>query len=92
MPSVKSGLRFKQQFQSMNQATKQEFVSETIVWLDRDVRPIISDTELQKLKVFQTNLQDVVSKEWIPDSWFSSLYVQNTTCFFFDRFIRRSIS
>lgn len=75
----------------MSPPTRQQFVSETIVWLDRDVRSIVSEWEREKIRVFQATLQEIVSKEWIPDSWFSTLNSQYTTCFFFDRFIRRSI-
>ena len=75
----------------MSLPARQQFVSETIAWLDRDVRPVVSDFEQQKIRLFQTELQSAASKEWIPDTWFSTLNASYTKCFFFDRFIRRSI-
>lgn len=89
MPSVMDNLRFRDKFLRMNVQMRNQFITESIAWLESDERPKCKPEQLSHLINFENALQGLLNQQQIPATWFTQTSQTYGTFIFYDKFLRR---
>ena len=89
MPSVMDNIRFRDKFMKMKMSLRNQFITETIAWLESEERAKCKPEHLEHLTNFENELQQQLNKETIAPAWFPPLSVTYAPFPFYDKFLRR---
>jgi hypothetical protein len=89
MPSVMDTIRWKDKLLRMNASMRNQVINESITWLDSEERPKCKPEQLPHLIQFQTEFKQLLTKEVIPETWFTMAAQTYGRFPFYDHLLKR---
>jgi hypothetical protein len=89
MPSVMDNIRFRNNFTQMKKPLRNQLITDTIAWLESNVRPSVKPEHLSFLIDFENALQSQLNTDKIPETWFQMIWSTYGSFPFYDRFLSR---
>ena len=90
MPSVMDNIRFRNRFVGMSTPQRNQFITDTVSWLESEIRASVKSEHLSFLVDFENELQSQLNIQTIPPIWFQKISTTYGSFPFYDRFIQRS--
>ena len=82
-------IRFRNNFQTMKKPLRNQCITDTIAWLESQVRPSVKPEHLSFLIDFENALQSQLNAEKIPETWFNQIATTYGNFPFYEKFLNR---
>ena len=84
-------IRFRTKFTGMKVPERNQFITDSVSWLESSIRPDCKPEHLSFLIDFENELQQQLNQTNIPAVWFQKVSTVYGSFPFYERFIRRTL-